>query len=53
MKIALFLDIIGRSKTFSEHRFQVSGFGFQAGSLVFTTSMKLHEIRGHFREISS
>jgi hypothetical protein len=26
MKIALFLDIIGRDETFSEHGFQVSGF---------------------------
>jgi hypothetical protein len=36
MKIALFLDIIGRDKTFSEHGFQVSGVRFQAGSRVFT-----------------
>ena len=36
MKIALFLDIIGRDETFSEHGFQVSGVRFQAGSRVFT-----------------
>jgi hypothetical protein len=38
MKIALFLDIIGRDETFSEHGFQVSGFRFQAGYRVFTTN---------------
>jgi hypothetical protein len=31
------LDIIGRSKAFSENRFQVSGVRFQAGSHFFTT----------------
>ncbi len=29
MKIALFLDNIGRGETFSEHGFQVSGVRFQ------------------------
>jgi len=29
MKIALFLDIIGRIEDFSENRFQVSGVRFQ------------------------
>jgi hypothetical protein len=36
MKIALFLDIIGRGETFSEHGFQVSGVRCQAGFRVFT-----------------
>jgi hypothetical protein len=31
MKIALFLDIIGHSETFSEHGFQVSGVSPAAG----------------------
>jgi len=31
------LDIIGRGEAFSEHRFQVLGVRFQAGSRVFTT----------------
>jgi hypothetical protein len=37
MKIALFLDIIGRDKTLSEHGFQVSGVRFQAGYRFFPT----------------
>jgi hypothetical protein len=45
------LDIIGRSEAFSEHRFQVSGVGFQAGSGLFTTYMKLHGIQCHFYEV--
>jgi hypothetical protein len=32
-----FLDIIGRSEAFSEHRFQVSGVRLQAGFRFFTT----------------
>ena len=37
MKIALFLDIIGRDEIFCVHGFQVSGFRFQVGYRVFTT----------------
>ena len=36
-KLVFFLDIIGHSEAFSEHRFQVSGVRFQAGSRFFTT----------------
>ncbi len=48
MKMALFLDNIGRYETFSEH-------GFQAGSCVFTTDtrMKLHKIEKANRRITN
>jgi hypothetical protein len=36
-KQVFFGDIAGHSEAFSEHRFQVSGVRFQAGSRFFTT----------------
>jgi hypothetical protein len=36
-KQVFFLDIIGRGEAFSQHRIQVSGVRFQAGSRFFTT----------------
>jgi hypothetical protein len=51
MKIAFFLDIIGRGETFSEHGCQVSGFRCQVSGVrlalafsLLTPCMKTHHL---------
>ena len=49
MKVALFLDIIGRDRTFSEHGFQVSGVRFQAGFSIFTLTPDTRHLKPEYQ----